>query len=451
MKLFKNRKVVFAVILVAVLLVVTGWLIFSRNFTLPSSQTSKPKSASAEQNTESSLQLVVISAPVYVTIPQAKGEAEVSESIEVKAGTVISTGETGRAELRYPNKSVTRLNFNTRLEVKEIKDNPQKSLLELLQGSIWNRVVKLLGNESFQTTTGSMVATVRGTAYRMGILEDGTNVLIVKEGTVAVDAPEMEEELVVENTRVTFKPGEDEQPVKEEYYEDSDDWTEFNLEQDKKWINQHKKEFGEDILGESTQSTEEESNEPQIPTPVLSNCTGPDGITFRATETDCNNLNNFWNSINPRKVTSSNNTSSGSTVTPVPATVTFTITTTPAPTTTPIVTPTVIITPTLEPDSFSIYVQCVRLQPEGGLVAYFNYDVRGAPINLFINRIEGGEGAPPATLFPGNRELVEAFGKQGTPITWIADNFKVTAMDTSPVCPVEATRTVTPPAQSTAQ
>ncbi len=415
---------------------------------------------------ESSLQLVVLTSPVYIQAAGSSSEVEVEESVEVKKGTIIRTGSTGRGELRYPNKSVTRLNFNSKVEIKEITENPQNSLLRLLQGSIWNRVSKLFGKDSFSTETGFMVATVRGTAYRMGILPDGTNLTMVAEGNVNVTMEDKKYE-VDENRRFAFNPETDEEPAIVDFNveEEADEWTEFNIQQDKQWMELNNDIFSEDVLGVQTQE-EETSSRTQtatISTPELISCTGPDGVTFRATKLDCDNLNNFWREQNPpartlasntTSQTSSSSTSSSATPTrsptvaptvtvPTPTSEAEIPTTAPLPTATsipPTSTPVPTATPQLPPNDggngggtpemvYRIYLVCVEPHKDNTYTAYFDYELyQNTPVFLFISKFEGGEGNPPATLTPdNNRKYIPATGRKGQSVTWIADNVKASA------------------------
>lgn len=434
MNIFRSKKILFTTFIVVALLVAFGWYQMYQNLQ------NKPKDNPPITATETedtpiagSLDLLVLSEPVFIQLPNSTAEAEIREAVEVKAGTIVRTGETGRAELRYPNKSVTRLNFNTTLEVEQIDEQPQNSILRLIQGSIWNRVAKLLGRETFSTRTETMVATVRGTAYRMGILEDGTNVVMVQDGEVNVGIQEEEPVQMTENKRMTYLPESDEDPLIEDYDIEAgaDDWTLFNLEQDEQWMEENSASFEDDVLGASTENTEEEDavTEPATPTPVLINCTGPDGVQFRSSRQDCDNLNNFWKSVNPPQSNnnSNNNSNTKPTNTPVPPTPTTAVPTLEPTSAVPTVTP--------APD-YEIFAVCVILNTDGSYIAFFDYRLnKDTPVFLFISKIEGGEGSPPSTLTPNNSgNLIRAIGKQGTPISWLADNYIATATTATPAC-----------------
>lgn len=122
--------------------------------------------AAQTEKEDVNLKIHVFSQPVYISTASATEEAKVQEGQIIPEKATIRTGSTGRAEISYPNQSVTRLNFDTTVHVSTFSPDPQTSVIDLLKGSIWNRVAQLLGKESFSTETGAMVATVRGTAYQ---------------------------------------------------------------------------------------------------------------------------------------------------------------------------------------------------------------------------------------------------------------------------------------------
>lgn len=206
----------------------------------------------------------VLSGPVYVKEENATQEATIVEDTSIEEGARVRTGDTGRAEIRYPNDSVTRMNYNSEVLVKEFSSSPQNSLVELLQGSIWSRVTKLLGQESFQTETEGVVASVRGTAYRMSLLPNGAREVMVAEGLVNVQPDATTEAFpVAANTQITLNSKPNSVPVIRTIQEDqnNDEWTKFNLEKDSEMIERKPDRFShaeqKKVLGTSTASGQE--------------------------------------------------------------------------------------------------------------------------------------------------------------------------------------------------
>lgn len=252
---------------------------------------------------EDSLELIVLATPVFVQYPNSNQPVQISGSIKVPTTSTVSTGETGRAEIRYPNKSITRLNTNTTVVIKTFEKSPQKSILRVIKGTIWNRISKLLGNEGFTTETGSMVATVRGTAYEVEVLPDGTDNLKVVEGKVAVNADN--KSFLLEKNEQIIANTKNAEPVRvEDYIPDfSTEWNQLNLEKDMQWMVNHSEEYREYFQAITPTTANDSLNSfPVIfsPTPLLEPCIGPDDIHFSATKKDCESLNNFWNSVNPK-------------------------------------------------------------------------------------------------------------------------------------------------------
>jgi hypothetical protein len=306
----KSKKLKIAVILSLTIFLMSNVLMVILSVSgpyIPQTPVKKAEAKETELPQPGVLELVVLNKPVYVQYSQDTLPVEITETTEVPEGSIIETGRKGRAELRYPNKSITRLNFKTKLEIKKMQNSPQQSVITLLQGSIWNRINKLLGREAFETETGVMVATVRGTAYQMEVLPDGTNQVKVESGSVGVGADD-EEYIVEKNKKISFAELEEAKPVVEEYYPDPlDEWQQLNQISDAKWIKENKGDFKEEAvitpLPEPT-VVQYIPFYPTVylsPTPVLETCIGPDNIYFRSTRYDCEKLNTFWNSVNPKK------------------------------------------------------------------------------------------------------------------------------------------------------
>ena len=104
----------------------------------------------------------------------------------VHVGDSVITGPNGRAQLLYPNHSVTRINVNSEFILTNNQDNPVRIEVDLIKGSIWSRVAKLLGKDVYQTKTATVLATVRGTSYELGIMPDGNDEILTTKHTVDV-------------------------------------------------------------------------------------------------------------------------------------------------------------------------------------------------------------------------------------------------------------------------
>jgi hypothetical protein len=107
----------------------------------------------------------------------------------VRAGAVIATGQKTKLELKLGATSVIRLGSDSRLELKQALftgKGTRNVAAELLTGRAYAAVSKLGGSDSkFEISTGTAVAGVRGTAFRIN-KDDASTVVRVYAGAVAV-------------------------------------------------------------------------------------------------------------------------------------------------------------------------------------------------------------------------------------------------------------------------
>ncbi len=174
----------------------------------------------------------VFAAPVFVQ-ENKKEKIEVKAKREVVEGASVSTGKTGRAQIIYPNKSVTRIDFNSVITIGTLTESPSTIEVDLFKGRIWSRVAKLLGREVYQTKSPTVVATVRGTSYGHGILADGRNKVSSTKNTVEARCFNNIQEALVETGLKFFLDCESEDSETEPLdATDEDEWFKFNEKQD---------------------------------------------------------------------------------------------------------------------------------------------------------------------------------------------------------------------------
>lgn len=95
------------------------------------------------------------------------------EDIIVPVGAVVTTGGDTRAQLVYPNGSVTRLDYNTSVTVTSEPGDESEGSIFIDVGRTWERIRKLIGtNDPFHSDSTNTVATVRGTSYWHGVEMD---------------------------------------------------------------------------------------------------------------------------------------------------------------------------------------------------------------------------------------------------------------------------------------
>lgn len=99
-----------------------------------------------------------------------------------------------RIEIRFPDGTVMRLSEKSRLAMSEIqydkKSESKKVKVNLGLGKLWANVRKLITpDSSVEVRTGTAVAGVRGTVYRMNVEEDRSSMVKVYDGSVYVSSP----------------------------------------------------------------------------------------------------------------------------------------------------------------------------------------------------------------------------------------------------------------------
>lgn len=119
---------------------------------------------------------------------------------ELREGDLIKTGADARLEIKLADGSLVRLAPNSTLKLGLAKANAEKegepAQSKLSTGKMWASVTKAIGGDSrFAVRTSNAVAGVRGTTFRVNAEEDGSTLVKVYEGAVAVsNAPLVERE-----------------------------------------------------------------------------------------------------------------------------------------------------------------------------------------------------------------------------------------------------------------
>ncbi len=328
--------------------------------------------------------LEIFSEPVGVSLPGQKGFVAAEENMIIPEGTIIKTGAEGRAQIVFPGGTVTRVDFDSIVRVKQFDPQPQNIFIEILQGRIWSRIKKLFGNESYQSSGGTMVASVRGTSYGHGLLPNEVNRGSVLKGTVEMkcvngsNEATLSENMLAEVNCITGKGF-----TEDEVYRINmeDEWVQFNREQDEVLDERFgEKTYDEDnVLGVTSDSE-------TVPTVTLNPTLG-----LRGTNT-------------PRPTSSPRPTPTvkGRTPTPVPTTVTSSgATNTPvqANTTAPTFTP----TPTPTTSVPAPFIEVVNYDP-GLLGSIAGGIIQSATIDILGGNFENAQVAMSGSSLTGIRE-----------------------------------------------
>lgn len=204
-----------------------------------------------------------------VIVTWQKGEASIGltqkgpwqtlrPGITVTAGSFIKTGKDSRVELTMPDNSVIRLASDTLFELNQAlfpEDKPRMFSSKLFIGKMWAKVNSAFRGRrgTFNTSTYTAVAGVRGTTYNLKTKADKSTEISVYEGKVGVGPPliveggpkeEMAwpkqvsekkwEEIILGKLQKLYigpdgKPG---KPVSFDPLKEKDEWAMWNQERD---------------------------------------------------------------------------------------------------------------------------------------------------------------------------------------------------------------------------
>ncbi|MDL1974182.1 MAG: FecR family protein [Deltaproteobacteria bacterium] len=112
----------------------------------------------------------------------------------LRNGDRVTTGPDARIELTFADKSIIRFDEDTTFELIDVsysrESNKRDINIKMIMGRIWAKVSKIAGQKGgFDLHAVNAVAGVRGTTYRMNILEDSSTVVKVYSGEVTVQKP----------------------------------------------------------------------------------------------------------------------------------------------------------------------------------------------------------------------------------------------------------------------
>ena len=223
-----------------------------------------------------SVTLITVSAlakPVFglekIRVTWQKGESSIGltqkgpwqtlkSGMPVTAGSFIKTGKDSMIELTMPDNSIIRLASDTLFEVNQAlfpEDKLRRFFSKLLIGKMWAKVTSTFRGRrgTFNTSTYTAVAGVRGTTYNMKAKADKSTEISVYEGKVGVGPPliveggpkeEMAwpmqvsekkwEEIILGKLQKLYigpdgKPG---KPVSFDPLKEKDEWVMWNQERD---------------------------------------------------------------------------------------------------------------------------------------------------------------------------------------------------------------------------
>lgn len=161
-----------------------------------------------QPSTVASYTLVALNSSVSMKLPTDTDFRIVSGQHVIVEGTEIKTNSTGKAKLLYPNGTITSIEPDTHLKIEDLDAEGNKSRLELVGGSIWSKVTRLLGQgEYYEVQTETTVASVRGTIFTTTLRNKKTSVLGI-EGTIRAKVKDPVKRTVIEESAVDITSGE---------------------------------------------------------------------------------------------------------------------------------------------------------------------------------------------------------------------------------------------------
>jgi hypothetical protein len=112
----------------------------------------------------------------------------------VTVGSLIKTGKNSRVELTMPDNSIIRLGSDTLFKVNQAlfpEDKLRRFSSKLFIGKMWAKITSVFGERrgTFNTSTPTIVAGVRGTTYNLKAGADKSTEISVYEGKVGVGPP----------------------------------------------------------------------------------------------------------------------------------------------------------------------------------------------------------------------------------------------------------------------
>lgn len=131
---------------------------------------------------------------IFSDLKSDKGEKVKNNHVLVEKN-ILKTGENGKCEIKLDDGTVVKVSEDTILMLGEInfKDGASNTVLNLVKGSALMKVSKLGDGDSFNVSTPTAVAGVRGTEFTMTVGSQDKLELNVLEGVVAAGSKNNEE------------------------------------------------------------------------------------------------------------------------------------------------------------------------------------------------------------------------------------------------------------------
>lgn len=200
-----KKWIFLGIAVVLFILVVVAVLFFLRNYKKPGPQVYTP--ATPNQTSEkSTLPWIEVVKPAVFLVDNTGATKELKTGDEVSQGDKIKTDENGVASIYFPDGSVARLDTSTEITIDAANyDQSDKSLVVKIFvsiGKVWSKIVDLATpNSSWQVESSNAVATVRGTAFGVQVV-DGSTEIIGSENNVSVQVKDSQNNILADTVVV---------------------------------------------------------------------------------------------------------------------------------------------------------------------------------------------------------------------------------------------------------
>jgi hypothetical protein len=176
----------------------------------------------------------IFAEPVYL-ISEGGSETMIESGYAVKENDRIRTDAGARAQIVFPNGTVTRLDESTVVHLASASYQPQKIRIEIEEGHVWSRVAKMSSSEYYQTVSNKILTEVKGTSFGHYVFPDGSDKVVTTKGEVVGQCINNTQKTVIaRDNKILFDclPTSKQSPEPISSDDTRDAWFQFNVEED---------------------------------------------------------------------------------------------------------------------------------------------------------------------------------------------------------------------------
>ncbi|MCX7024965.1 MAG: FecR domain-containing protein [Spirochaetes bacterium] len=154
--------------------------------TRPATESARPPAAEAERPASARPTVAYVEGDVRRGSGGSWSALAIGDA--VGNGETVRTGKDGVCELSFSGRAVVRIQPDSQATVTDawLESGATKVRIALAAGTVYNKVDKLLGGDSYNVATDHGIAGVRGTEFTVSAGREGTTKVAVRRGTVTV-------------------------------------------------------------------------------------------------------------------------------------------------------------------------------------------------------------------------------------------------------------------------